>query len=230
MGAAHVTHPSDTRFQGEALAKLKLAAEEAAWLTGRGYDTSGVIDLVVAHHALDDGERLAVTRGICSEPQYRRRAAREMMDEDVMKRPLAIDAVDLLSTLSAAVGERWLLARIDGSYALLDEAPPLAANEIDLALAGVAAAFKELKPSKVVFYVREASPEAALVKERITAGAKAWKAVTTVDVVADPSKPLRKAAGAVSSDAGVLDACPTWFNLAGYVIGRMQSVRALRLL
>jgi hypothetical protein len=225
-----VSDATGERFQGEALAKLKLAAEEAAWLTGRGYATERVIDLVASHHALDAAERVAVARGICSEPQYRRRAAREMMDEDVMKRPLAIDALDLLSTLSAAVGQRWLLARIDGSYALLDEAPPLEAKEIDLALTRVAAAFKELKPSKVVFYVREGTPEAGLAKERITAGAKAWKAATTVELAVDPSKPLKKAAGAVSSDADVLDACPTWFNLAGYVIGRMESVRALRLL
>ncbi len=218
------------RFQGQALVTLKLAAEDAAWLTGRGYETGRVIDLVASHHTLDAASRLAVARGICSEPQYRRRAAREMMDEDVMKRPLAIDALDLLSTLSAAVGQRWLLARIDGSYALLDEAPALDAKEIDPALIRLAAAFKELKPSKVVFYVREATPESAVAKERITAGAKAWKAATTVELVVDPSKPLKKAAGAVSSDADVLDACPTWFNLAGYVIGRMESVRALRLL
>jgi hypothetical protein len=221
---------NDGRFEGEALATLKLAAEEAAWITGRGYPIERVLDLVAAHHALGPAERLAVSRGICSEPQYRRRAAREMMDEDVMKRPLAIDAVDLLATLSAGVSGRWLLLRIDGSYALVDEAPPLDAREVDLALSRVAAAFKDLKPSKIVFYVPEASPAALLVKERVTAAAKAWKATTTVELVADPTKPLGKAAGAVTSDADVLDTCPTWFNLAGYVIGRMDGVRTLRLL
>lgn len=222
--------PDEARFTGEALAKLKLAAEEAAWLTGRGYPLAEVLELACKHHALGVSEQLALSRGICSEPQYRRRAAREMMDEDVMKRPLAVDASDLLATLSAAVSGRWLLARIDGSYALVDEAPALEVKELAQALVRVAAAIKELKPSKVAFYVREGSSSEALLRDAITAQSKGWKAATSIELVADLTKPLKKAAGAVTSDADVLDACPTWFNLAGYVIGRMTSVRALRLL
>src|SRR5262245_22949196 len=105
----------DLTLDDAAIERLRLAAEEVAWLTGRGYALDSVGELVASHHGLSNEHRAALSRGTCSEPQYRRRAARELEAEDVARRPLAIDAVDAVATIEAALGGRPVLQTLDGT-------------------------------------------------------------------------------------------------------------------
>ena len=66
--------------------RLKLAAEEVAWLTGQGYPL-----------------------------ECRRRAAREVEAEDIAKRPLAIDAIDVVAALEATLAGRFVVQTLDGT-------------------------------------------------------------------------------------------------------------------
>ncbi len=212
--------PEDA-FDDAAIERLRLAAEEVAWLTGRGYTTDEVGPLVARHHGLTDAQRAALACGTCSEPQYRRRAARELEPEDVARRPLAIDAVDALAAIEAALAGHPVLQTLDGTVRALD---PLAPG--DEAIDRLLAAAKELRPSVIRFYVAERS---APLRDRIAARAKEKKAKAEAVLAPDVAKALRKEPQVVSGDAAVLDACAAWLNLVARIVETIPHARVVRL-
>src|SRR5207248_10483901 len=109
-------HPEDDRlFGADVLPKLKLAAEEVAWLAGRGYPLKTAIDVVGGHHQLEMRQRTALLRGVCTEAQYRRRAAREAWAEDVARKSLVIDGFNLIISIEVALSGGLVLGCLDGA-------------------------------------------------------------------------------------------------------------------
>ena len=220
-----------TTFDQTAIERLRRAAEEVAWLTGRGYALEAVGDLVAEHHSLSDEHRAALARGTCSEPQYRRRAARELEAEDVARRPLAIDAIDAVATIEAALGGRPVLQTLDGTVRAfgVDRAAYALGSAADDALDRLLGAAKELRPSLLKFIVDERAPGAPSLAARIEARAKALKAKVEVASVPDARQALRKERQIVTGDADALDACAAWFNLVGRVVEVIPHAKIIRL-
>jgi len=218
--------PDDDRlFGSEALPALRLAAEETAWMIGRGYPQGRVTEMVSERHGLGERQRLAVERGICSDPQYRRRAVRELDAEDIQRRPLRIDAENLLVTIEVALAGGPLLSLLDGSVSNLAWSRgahgPVA--ETDAALERIGAAVRRLKPSVSRWYLGNGAEGAQSLADRITAAGPRWKVPVEIKRVDDVAATLGKASQVVSSDPLVLDECGSWFNLAPLVIGDLTS-------
>jgi hypothetical protein len=222
---------AENAFDDAAIARLKLAAEEVAWLTGRGYPLDVVGDLVAKHHALSAAQRAALACGTCSEPQYRRRAARELEPEDVAKRPLAIDGIDAVAAVEAALAGRHVLQTLDGTVRAfaVDRARYVPSSNADDAIDRLLAAAKELRPSLVKVYVDESSAGAKDLSARFADRAKAQKAKIEVALVADTPKALRKERQVVTGDAETLDACAGWLNLVGRVVEAVPGAKIVRL-
>jgi len=221
-----VSAPTDDAFDDAAIARLRLAAEEVAWLTGRGYAIDTVGEIVAAHHSLSAAQRAALACGTCSEPQYRRRAARELEPEDVARRPLAIDAVDAVSAVEAALSGRPVLQTLDGTVRALgvERTSYKPGSHADAAIDRLVSAAKELRPSMLRFYVDEPAKELA---ERIASRAKGPKIETKVV----PSAPaaLRKEPQIVTAEAASLDACAAWCNLVGRIVETIPNAKIVRL-
>ena len=226
------SRPTDeSAFDDAAIARLKLAAEEVAWLTGRGYPLEIVGELVAKHHALSAEQRAALACGTCSEPQYRRRAARELEPEDVAKRPLAIDGIDAVAAVEAALAGRHVLQTLDGTVRAfaVDRARYVPGANADDAIDRLLAAAKELRPSLVKVYVDEASAGAKDLSTRFADRAKSQKSKLEVALVPDAPKALRKERQVVTGDADTLDACAGWLNLVGRVVEAVPGAKIVRL-
>lgn len=231
----HATSGSDTSseiaFDDDAIARLKLAAEEVAWLTGRGYPLELVGELVAKHHGLSDAHRAALACGTCSEPQYRRRAAREIEADDVAKRPLALDAIDSVAAVEGALAGRYVLQTLDGTVRAfgIDRARYAPSTDADAAIERLLSAAKELRPSLIKVYIDEASAGAGELSARFSAAAKAQKAKIEIALVAHVPKALRKERQIVTGDAETLDACAGWLNLVGHVVEAVPGAKIVRL-
>jgi hypothetical protein len=223
----------ETTFDDAAIERLRLAAEEVAWLTGRGYAVETVSELVAAHHALSPAQRAALARGTCSEPQYRRRAAREIEAEDVprTKAPLAVDAIDVVACVEAALSGRPVLQTLDGTVRAFDApratyAPgPRAGEAIDLVLA----AAKELRPKGLRFVVDEGAAGAAPLRAALEDRARSAKAKIEVLLAPSAAAALKKERQVVSGDAAILDASAGWINLVGRVVEAIPGAKIVRL-
>jgi hypothetical protein len=215
---------NELAFDDATIERLRLAAEEVAWLTGRGYPIDRVGDFVANQHHLGDGERAALASGTCSEPQYRRRAARELEAEDIARRPLSIDTADVLSAIEAALAGRPVLQTLDGTVRAFGAAAYSAGPHADDALARIFAAAKDLRPSVLRFLVSSGDLE-----PRITAKAKEAKAKAEVVEVPDVRAAMKKEKQVVSGDAVVLDAAGAWFNLVGRVLEGIPTAKIVKL-
>ena len=215
-------------FDDAAIARLKLAAEEVAWLTGRGYPIDTVGTLVSAHHALTEPQRAALAKGTCSEPQYRRRAAREVEGEDIAKRPLAIDAIDVIAAVEAAIGGRPVLQTLDGTVRAfgIDRLTYQPGICVDEAIDRILTAARELRPSIVKLYIEESAND---LRERLEKRAKGSKTKFEMVVVPNVPKAIRKEHAVVTGDADTLDACPGWHNLVGGVVATIANARIVKL-
>jgi len=218
-------------FDDAAIERLRLAAEEVAWLTGRGYALDAVSDLVAVHHGLAEEHRAALARGTCSEPQYRRRAARELEAEDVARRPLAIDAVDVLMTIEAALIGQPVLQTLDGTVRAfgVDRATYAPGDAIVDAVVRLLATARELRPSVLKLVIDERAPGAPALRTKLEEQAKAQKVKAEVTIVPEASKVLRKERQIVTGDADTLDVCAGWFNLVGRVLEGVPAAKVIRL-
>lgn len=219
---------SPTPLDEGALARLKLAAEELSYLTGRGYDPSAARELVAKTRALSEEQLALVTRGACSETQYRARAAKEMLPEDIARRPLLVDAHDVLDTVTTALAGGALLEGLDQTFQPIDGGG--AADRLDEALAKIGPVLREMRPSKTTWLVAEAHPDAAALREKLPLAGKKWKVPVEVSVVADPKAALRRAANVVTGDPGLIDASKSWCNVSGPVVAAIDGVRRVKLL
>jgi hypothetical protein len=217
---------NELTFDDATIERLRLAAEEVAWLTGRGYPIDRVGDFVANQHHLGDAERSALASGTCSEPQYRRRAARELEAEDVARRPLAIDTLDVLAAIESALAGRPVLQTLDGTVRAFGVGDYSPGPHADDALDRLFAAARELRPSMLRFLVPSSSSD---VEARITARAKDAKAKAEVVKVPDVRAAMKKEKQVVSGDAVVLDNAGAWFNLVGGVVEAIPSAKIVKL-
>ena len=122
-------------FDDAAIARLKLAAEEVAWLTGRGYALDVVGELVARHHDLSSAHRAALAAGRAPSRStgVERRASSSRRTS--RKRPLAVDAIDVVAAIEAALAGRHVLQTLDGTVRAfgIDRARYAPSNEAEAA-------------------------------------------------------------------------------------------------
>jgi hypothetical protein len=210
--------PSDTTgLDASSLKKLRLAAEEVAWLLARDYPAEPVSAFVAEHRALAPEERALLATNARLAARVRHHIARELDPEDVCRRALRLDAESLVTTVAAAQRGRQLLKSaaglmVDPTYRRGHPLPddPL----LDRAVARCCQALVPLRPKRCIFLVDEGQSDADRLAEAIMTGAKAAKLkgaeVERVEGVVDV---LDGAAFVVSSDPTVVDRCATWMNL-----------------
>jgi len=219
----------DRLFAAEALVVLRRAAEEAAWLIGRGYAPETTFALVADRHGLEGRQRVAVERGICADWQYRRRVARELEPEDVARRPLRIDGENMLATIEAALAGRLLLRSVEGTVRDLDwkRGEHVPSDATDAALDRIGDALASLRPKLARWYFQDGAPGADASRQRVLER----NALRAIDVrlVANVVETLGTAAHVATSDPAILDTCASWFNLGGRVLERLPDARVIAL-
>jgi hypothetical protein len=214
-------------FEGEALARLKLAAEEIAFLNGRGYDPAEVKSFVARRRALTPAQEEALLRSVCSEPQYRARAMKEMLPEDIARRPLLVDAHDVVDAITTALAGGVLLEGLDQTF------QPLVAGgapeHVDAALDKIGPVLRDMRPSKTKWLLAESRVDAQGLSGKILASQKKWKVPVEVEISADPWAVLRKSTGVATNAAAIIETCKSWCNLAGPVVVSIASARRVKL-
>lgn len=216
-------HPDDARlFSPDTLPRLRRAAEEVAGLLDRGYSTATALTAVGNHHQLELRQRVALSRGCCSEAARQARQARALTPEQLTGLELYIDGFNLMIALEVALGGGVLmegrdgclrdLAGLRGSYHLV--------VETETALAYVGQALMSLGVAGAHFYLDAAVSNSGRLRSVILEQATAWPLTVTVELLPNVDPTLAALAGVVSADAVILDACSSWVNLAVWIVAR----------
>jgi hypothetical protein len=206
--------PQDpTWFSVEVRPGLRAAVADLSWLLSRDYAVPSALKLVGDRYRLVERQRVAVLRSACSDAALAARRSRERDPHTLLGQPLRIDGFNLILTLESALGRGVVLvgrdgcyrdlASVHGTYRKVEETRPA------LELAARLLAAWDVGPCTWLFDapVSNSGRLAAMVR---TIG-PGWSA----EVVADPDALLATpGAVAATADAGVLDRCGEWTNLA----------------
>ncbi|QEH36459.1 hypothetical protein OJF2_50230 [Aquisphaera giovannonii] len=207
----------DEAFGPDAVAALRGAVEDLAWLLGRGYAVVSSLKLVGDRWRLTERQRMAVRRASCSDEARASRLARRLPAAALAGQELLIDGFNVLTTVEAALGGAVVLdcrdqtfrdvAGLHGSYRRVEETLP-AARLLGERLRAIGVARPRWLFDRPVS--NSGRIRAALLELAAEEG-WAW----SVELSDSPDRELRGAARAVATaDAGILDRCGGWFNLA----------------
>lgn len=214
-------HPEDARlFAPARLPGLRRAAEELSYLLGRGYPAQSALRAVGDHHQLDARQRLALQRTQCGDGVRDARLARRLEPAAVRGQALQVDGFNLVITLEVALSGGLLLrgregalrdlAGLRGSYRLVQETER-ALELLDQALGALA-------PSSARVLLDAPVSNSGRLRQRLLADVRSVP--LTVELLPDPDAELSGAGRVASADGPVLDACRSWFNLAGWIVER----------
>jgi hypothetical protein len=212
--------------EGEA-ERLRTAAEEVAWLCGRGYVPAAAASFVAEQRLLTVRERSILDASARADAHHRHHIARELDAEDVAKKPLRVDVSSLVDTVAAAI------AASEGAAILLFEstagivfAPGLASSTVTPHVAGaverIARAVIGLRPSavRIVYENTNAGRADALAR----ALKKRPSLSLTSDEVSSVPARLNEAVFVASAAPEVLDRCGTWINLAAPLVRELGVI------
>ncbi len=221
------------RPDDDALATIRSAAEDVAWLLGRDYPPDAVSAFVSEHRQLGPAERHLLSANARMVARVRHHIAREMDPEDVVRRPLRVDAPNVLAVVAAAPQGKLLLESpagvlTDPDWSRAERLPE--GEALSEAARRCCAALKPLRPKTVQVLLEAKDPDTDRAVAAFEAAAKTTK-LKGVTVERVPSVPDALAGGGfvVSSDAAVLDRCATWMNLVPLVLAEIDHPAPLRL-
>ena len=224
-------HPRDAeQFDAARLPALRGATADQSWLLSRGYVNPSALKLVGDRFDLTDRQRTAVGRSACADAARADRLARRLSVSDLTGRTLRIDGFNLITTTEAALGGGVLLigrdgvcrdmASMHGNYRRVEETRPALALIRDL--------LDEANPAAVHWLldrpVSNSGRLAAMIRE--AAGPRPWTAacVPDPDLLLRPGSEIGNGESgafvALTADAGVLDRCGPWCDLARVIADR----------
>lgn len=222
-------HPGDPElFATRHHAALKAATDDLSWLLGRGYSEIAAVKLVGDRFALAARQRLAVRRAACSEAQRNDRTARRVPMSALRGHELWIDGFNVMITVESALSGGVLLrcrdgclrdmASLHGTYRTVEETATAAGLLADLL------ARRGPRECRVLLDrpVSNSGRLRGVLEQRLAAAGVPATVALSDTVDAD----LRAAPAGVlvaTADAGVLDACGRWVDLASAVVAELPA-------
>ncbi len=225
-------HPDDARlFGAPQLSRLRAAAQEVAWLVDRGYPRPGAVTFVGDHRQLEARQRLALERAVCSDSEYRRRAAREEDGEEVAGRTLRLDGLNLIITLEVALAGGLVLVGADGAMrdlaGLRGTYAPV--RETEEAIDRIGVALAALRVGGAILDLDAPVACSGDLRARILVHALRWSCPIDVQLVRSADTILAGARHVVSSDGPVLEASASWLNLGAKIVERVAGAWTVKL-
>lgn len=219
-------HPSDERFFAESqTTRLRAAVTELSWLLTRGFSLDASLKLVGDHHQLRERQRTAVRRCACSESSRAARWEHRVNRDDAKERAIALDGLNLLITIEAALSGGVLLRGRDGCLRDMSSVHGSyrTVSETDKAIALIGHALEALEPIDVLWRLDRPVSNSGKLRGRIEAFASGYDWPWRVELTNAPDKDLVKdgADGAliVTADSNILDDDLQWIDLASPIVG-----------
>jgi hypothetical protein len=213
-------------FGPSSLPALRAAVSDLSWLLSRGYAPVSALKLVGDHWGLTERQRMAVRRSACSDEARARRLARQVATTALDGRDLWIDGFNLVTTLEAWLGGGVVLHCRDGTYRDLAGVHGTYRRVVETlpALETLAVVLGELRVRHARWFfdrpVSNSGRIRALVEQTAAERSLAWSA----ELVDNPDPILKQSREIVASaDSAILDASPSWFNLARHAIERASA-------
>ncbi|MDE5883565.1 MAG: DUF434 domain-containing protein [Oscillospiraceae bacterium] len=215
--------PTDARqFSEKALETLCIAGEEVRYLLNRGYSVKSATTFVGNHYLLSERQRLALARMISPDHQIQIRKAKELQFADLAGKTLYMDGFNTIITLEIAFSGSLLLECLDGTirdlaglrgtYTLIDKT--------DLAIRAIREFLEDAGIAGLVIYLDAPVSNSGRLKQRMLEYLDHARFSTKIEIINPVDQVLKQKSHVITSDAIILDACESWYNLNREIIRR----------
>lgn len=192
------------------------------YLLSRGYAERSALSLVGNRYRLQERQRKALQRVVCSEPQFVRRKAKELPATSLRGKEVIIDGLNQLISLECALSGGYLFAGLDGC---LRDIAGLHGTykrvlETDVAIRLIGETLQQLEVTQVHWLLDQPVSNSGRLKTRLGEIALESGWPWEVELLYNPDNRLREeqVAVVISSDGPVLDDCHCWFNLLPFLL------------
>jgi hypothetical protein len=200
---------------------LRTAVADLSWLLSRGYAEPSALKIVGDRYRLVERQRMAVRRCACSDQSLARRRRHEIHGDHIRGGPVILDGFNVLTTLEAALGGAVVLigrdgaardlAGVHGTYRRVEETRP--------AITLVGRFLEERHVSPCLWLLDRPVSNSGRLKAILEAMASEHGWNWAVGLELNPDAHLAASRDLVATaDAGILDQCDSWMNLALGVI------------
>ena len=223
-------HPVDEReFSDAVLPLLQEAQRDIVYLLNRDYEMEPVVRFVGDRRQFSARQRMALTRASCLSAAQQGRQAREWKG-DLQGQTVYIDGFNLIIALESALAPRSSLMRcmdgtlrdlcgLRGNYRIIESTL--------VSIEWMAQALQALGAGRAVFYLDAPVSNSGRLKLAILEGMEAVAVETEVALVPNADACLWDKDCVVTSDSVILDRCPSWLNLARYIVAERLPTRRL---
>ena len=215
-------HPEDRKlFADDQLAALRAAVAELSWLLTRDYKIKSALKLVGDKFALNDRQRLAVSRAACSDQSKAHRQSSRVALDCLGGEPVTIDGFNLIITVEALLSRGVLmrcrdtcirdLSSVHSSYRPV--------NETEEAVILIGEILAEVRAGPVAWTLDKPISNSGRLAQKVRALAGRHKWAWQVDVAFNPDRELAQSGRIViSSDGPLLDRVQRWSNISEALI------------
>ena len=215
-------HPEDRKlFADDQLPKIRAAVSELSWLLTREYHITGALKLVGDKFALNDRQRLAVSRVACSDRSSSSRLASRVGMESLRGAQIIIDGFNLIITIEAALSGGVLIRGRDDCIRDLSgvHSSYRSVNETEDAIILIGEVLDQAGVESVACILDKPISNSGRLAQRIRVLAADRNWDWTVGLAFNPDAQLiRSNRIVISSDGPVLDQVQRWNNLAASLI------------
>lgn len=222
--------PNDARnFSAPSLRMLHIAAEELHWLLNHSYPIKSATTFIGNHYQFSSRQRMALVRAVSGARDIRTRQSKRLQEKDLENHEIHIDGFNTIITLEVALsgvpvlrcmdGAIRDLAGLRGNYRIIDKTPQAVRLILD--------ALDDLCVASAHFYLDAPVSNSGRLRALIDSMAHTSKPHIKVDVIHRVDQTLMSKAHVITSDAIILDACQSWFNLNAGIIKTLQDVYIL---
>lgn len=227
-------HPEDAwLFAPGQLPLLEAAASDYHFLLSRGYPHGPALKITGDHYRLQQRQRLALFRAVCSSDQALSRKGKEISPLEMQGKIVEIDALNQLIVIESALSGGFLfegtdgcfrdIASIHGTYRKVEETGEA------IALCG--RALSVLGTAHARWWIDQPVSNSGRLKQMLEKHASDHGWPWSFEVVFSPDAELKKSDNLViTSDGYILDVAKYWFNITRYILNQfLPEVNWIRL-
>ena len=212
-------------FRDEGILALREAVMDALFLLNRGHSLKRATTIAMEHYQLSESQRVALSRGLCTDAEILRRKKTQLQREDVAGKTVFLDGFNAIILMESLVsgspvfrcmdGAIRDLANLKGSYHIIDKTEPairLILSELDL-----------LGIEKAIVHIDSPVSNSRNLKVLLCELAQSYHVEVEVHLIDACDLSFYGCEGVISGDGIVIDHAQSWIPLYLYIVERYMQ-------
>lgn len=219
-------------FRDKSIETMREAVTDALFLLNRGHSLKRAAHIAMEHYQLSDMQRIALTRGICSDEEIMRRQGNMLSRSQTAGQTIYLDGFNAIILMESVVSASPIfrcmdgairdLANLKGSYHIIDKTEPairLILSELD-----------NLGVEKAIVHIDSPVSNSRNLKRLLVDLARSYQVGIEVNLIDACDVSFYDRDCVVSGDGIVIDHARTWIPLYLWIVERYMATHEVWLI